>query len=243
MKNALLMVLLVHILAVAGLVGFLAASGRLDREKSLTILDLLQHPGSPDKLRERTYEILEKFPATQPATATAPATAPTPAPSGSAAERLEVAQKTLEAERLKLDNEARELRHRQELLERLQADVAANLARVEREKKLFQQQVLAASTKVRDEAFARSLTLYAELKPKQVKDLFLALPKEQAPKLVADFLLAMESERAGKIIAEFRTPEEKAFITTVLERIRTATPAGAPAASTANSAAAVSNRS
>ena len=55
-----------------GLVGFLFASGRVDKEKTLTILDLLKHRGTPQNLREQTYEVLTKAAtsgaATQPTT-------------------------------------------------------------------------------------------------------------------------------------------------------------------------------
>ena len=68
------------------------------------------------------------------------------------------------------------------------------------------------------ENFTQSLTLYNELKTKQVKDIFLTMPLD----VVADFLTAMEPERASKIIGEFKSPDEQKFITGVLERIRTA---------------------
>ena len=55
-----------------GLVGFLLATGRLDKQKSLAIVDLLKYQGTPDNLRDQVNEVL--YPTTQPATATAPAT-------------------------------------------------------------------------------------------------------------------------------------------------------------------------
>jgi len=63
------------------------------------------------------------------------------------------------------------------------------------------------------------LALYDELKPKQVKDLFV---DSKSAELVASYLTAMEPSRAAKIIGEFKAPEERTFIDAVLERIRVA---------------------
>jgi flagellar motility protein MotE (MotC chaperone) len=225
-------VLVLNLLAALGLVGFLFATGRVDKEKTLTILDLLKHPGSPKGLREHTYEVLTK--ATPDDAATQPGTQPGTAPAnpGRAVDRLETAGLTYESQRLELENKARELRHQQDLLESLQADVQTKLARIESERKTFESEVQKVAAKTHKAGFDQSLTLYNELKPKQIKDIFLTLPAGGRADLVAEFLLAMESDKAGKIVAEFKTPDEKAFITDVLEKIRTASPGGAPAAST-----------
>ena len=232
MKKAIPIIVLLNVLMLLGLVGFLLGTGRLDKQKALTILDMVKHQGTPEKLREQTYEIMEHGPATTsaPASTSGPAGAATE-PGGSGLEELKLVWRVNEAERLRLENEARELLHRQELLNDTAATVTRDLKKLEMERKEFETQTKAVASRVRDEAFAKALALYNELKPKQVKEIFLGLPQEGATDLVSEFLLAMESERAGKIIAEFKTAEERTFITAVLEKIRTATPAGVPAAS------------
>lgn len=245
MKKIIANIILLNVLALIGVIGFLFATGRIDKEKSLTILDLLKHKGTPEKLRDHTYELLTA--ATQGSGSTQPSTQAGGAPAnpGSAADRLAAAGASLEADRMKLENEARELRHRQELLETLQAQVAQQMAKLQADRTAYENQVKSAAGKTNDDAFNRSLKLYAEMKPRQIKEVFYGLAKGFSPEaataptipspatieLVAKYLLAMDKEKAGKIIAEFKTPEEKAFITSVLEKIRTATPAGAPAAS------------
>jgi hypothetical protein len=223
-KKFLVTFLTLNVLVVAGLIGFLAATGRVDKDKTLTILDLLKHQGTPEKLREQTYEILTK--AVPAATSTQPSTMPAvePESSGSASERLEAAHLSYEAQKLELENRARDLRHRQEMLDAKQVDVQAKLAEVERQRKAFEKEIQQAAGKSHDESFARSLKFYNELTPKQVKNIFLTLPNEGRVDLVAEFLLAMEVDRAGKIISEFKNPDEQKFVTDVLEKIRTATP-------------------
>lgn len=122
----------------------------------------------------------------------------------------------MEQERLRLEMEAQDLRHRQELLERLQAKIEGDRKKVEEDRKAFEQAVALAASGTGEETFQKTLALYDELKPKQLKDLFIPMGDE----LAARYLGAMAADRAAKIIAEFKTAEERAFILTVLERLR-----------------------
>ncbi len=211
-----------NLLALIALVAFLAATGRLDGAKAHAIADLLRHQNTPPTLRDQLDDLLENtVPATAPAaTSTAPASRPADLAgplAASAEDRLAFARQAMEQERLRLETQAQELQHRQELLDRQQAAFALKLASLEKDKKQFDDRVAAATAKASDEGFQKTLALYDELKPTQLKDLFVTMP---AP-TVAEFLLAMDPSRAGKIIGEFQTPQEQAFISTVLERIRT----------------------
>lgn len=213
------MICVMHVVAALGLVGYLVATKRLDKEKSAAILDLLRHQGTPDKLREQLYDIIE------PTTATASAPASSLAHTthtqesilaATAVDRIDVTRQAIEQERLKLEAEAQELRHRQALLAQLQVDVQAKLKKVETDKAAFEAQTQTVVDKAQQENFARTLALYDELKPKQIKEIFSTMGVD----LVAQYLAAMAPDRAGKIISEFKTPDEKQFITGVLERLR-----------------------
>src|SRR3954468_18820304 len=102
------LVCVMNVVAAAGVVGFLWVTGRLDKTKVQTIGDMLKHPGTPDKFREKVYDIIAPAPSTQPAiaTATAPASQPAVAEGdtvepASAQERIDFMRRTLEAQRLK----------------------------------------------------------------------------------------------------------------------------------------------
>lgn len=241
----LLTVLLLNLLMAAGLVGFVVATGRLDGAKAQVIVDLVRHRGAPADLRKQVAALLEPaVAATEPAAAATQggvARAKTEegalAAVASAADRIEYARQAMEQERLRLDREAQDLQHRQDLLETQRQEVEGKLAAIAAEKKKFAQEVGAAEAKAKDANFTRSLAFYAELKPKQVKDLFLNLNN---PDLVAQYLKAMEQEQATAIIGEFKNPKEREYIGGVLERIRGAgtasaidpgTPATRPASS------------
>ncbi len=217
-----LLLCVLNLFALLGLGGYLLASGRLDKTKATAIADLLRHKGTPEKFRETLYDILEPAPATTSAPASQPAVAdsnlPDPQFSTSAQDRIDAGHQAMEQERLKLENQAQELRHRQDLLVQLQVDVQAKLKKIDEQQQAFEKRVAAANAGVKDDSFQKSLALYDELKTKQVKDIFLGM----APDIVANYLQAMEPSRAGKIIGEFKSPAESAFIASVLDRIRAA---------------------
>jgi flagellar motility protein MotE (MotC chaperone) len=216
------MLCVLNVFMVAGLVGYLVGTGRLDKEKGGAIVDLLRHKGTPEKFRETVFDILQPVAATSPSSQ--PATAPGALAGGqslkvgaSAQERIAFARQMMEQERLSLENEAQELRHRQELLLALQADVQAKLKKIEDTKKESEPKAATAEAKAREENFQKTLAVYDELKTKQVKDIFM---ENKSPELAASYLVAMDPSRAAKIVGEFKTPAEQQFIVQVLDRIR-----------------------
>jgi len=226
-------VAVLNLLILAGFLGFLAATGRVDKVKALAISDILKQPGSPEKFREKVYDIMS--PASQPATATAPATqhelgigdetAVTPA---SAQDRLDYMQKLLESERLRLDNQKQALDQRQQALVAQQALLDAARAELEGQKKAFETKIAAASDVKDQSGFQKTMGLFAELKPKQVKDMLSTMGTED----IAKYLTSMEPDRAASVMAEFKTDSEKTILNGVVDKIRgTTRPAGTGAAS------------
>jgi flagellar motility protein MotE (MotC chaperone) len=230
---------IMNLFALVGLLGYLFGTGRLDKQKATAIVAMIRHQGEPEKFNEKLYDILEPTPATNPATA--PASQPAVADAAdnaslgtSAQDRLQIANQAMQQERIRLDTLAQELRNRQELLAKTQEEVEAKLKKIEAEKGEFEKKLTAVNTKARDENFQKSLDLYNELKPKQVKDMFLGM----TPELVSSYIQAMDSSRAGDIISEFKSPPEIDFIKSVLERIRTSgTSAASGSPSAGNSSA------
>lgn len=211
---------MLNALAILGLVGFLLGTGRLDKAKAQTIGDMLKHPGTPAKFREKVYDIIEPFPTaltTMPA-ATAPASQPATGDQiepATAEERIEFMRRAMETEQLRLENEAQGLRDRQKMLEAKQREVELNLQKLADDKKNFEQQIAASNKKDDGEGFKKSMALFEELKPRQVKDLLAGM----TPDAAARFLAAMEPDRAAKIIGEFKSLDEKAFVKTLMDRM------------------------
>src|SRR5579862_4377122 len=97
---------IINVLMLAGFVGFLWGTGRLDKTKAQAIGDLLKQQGTPEDLRVKLYDIMT--PMTAPATQTQPATSTAPSLAGgigeapaTAQERIDYVQKMLEQERLR----------------------------------------------------------------------------------------------------------------------------------------------
>jgi flagellar motility protein MotE (MotC chaperone) len=238
-----LLICVLNLLALGGLAGYLVATDRLDAPKAAAIVDLLRHQGTPVKFRETLYDILQPAPATTSAPASQPAMASADAPAdsalpspppGTAQDRINAAHEAVDQQQLRLENEAQELRHRQELLVKMQADVTAQLKQVKDEKEAFEKRVAQAGTQATDDNFQKTLALYDELKSKQVKDLFMNMQVEE----IAKYITAMDPDRAGKIIGEFKTPQEANLIAKVLEHIRAAGTASASGTSTDTNAVA-----
>ena len=226
---------IINILMLTGLLGYLWGTGRLNKPKAQAIADMLRQPGAPERLREKLYDIMAPRPnpatQTRPAMSSAPALSESPAGAepATAQERIDYVQKVLEAERLRLESEAQKLREQQVLL-------ASNLAQLDMDRKLlasqrkaYEQTIAGATTQSDAAGFQKSMALFDELKPKQVKDLLMVMPADQ----VARYMAAMEPDRAAKIIAEFKSSAEKTLLNQVLDKVRGASGgSGTGAAST-----------
>jgi len=216
------MICIVNVLMLAGFIGYLCGTGRLNKPKAQAIADMLRQPGAPEGLREKLYDIMA--PATKPATQTRPATGSAAgaeegvagAEPATAQERIDYLQRVLEAERLGLESEAQKLREEQELLASKQNQLDLDRRYLNDQKKAYEQTLAGATTQSDAAGFQKSMALFDELKPKQVKDLLVVMPADQ----VARYFAAMEPDRAAKIIAEFKTTEEKSLLNQVLDKVR-----------------------
>lgn len=213
--NVLVITLALNFLAVAGFVGWLHQTGRLDRARALAIRDIL-------------------FPKPAAVVATTqPAPAPTTQPTlqleellartagRSATEQVRFIQQTFDAQMVQLERRERELGDLQrqvdlakEQLTRDRADIDAQ--RAELASKQDEQTRLAS-----DKGFQDSLNLYNTMPGKQVKQVFMTLDDAT----VMNYLQAMQPRAAARIIKEFKTPEEVARIQSIMEKMRQATPA------------------
>jgi len=225
-----------HVIAGGALVGYLFFTGRLDAAKMQVIADLAKHQGTPENLREKVREILEPAAVTAVATTQKGDDEELAGAGTSADERLAFTHQAVEQARILLDRQAQEVLNRQRSLEDRKRLLEEDIQKFEAAKKAFEPKAADADDKVRAENFQKMLAVYDELKPRQVKDL---MYKARDFDLTAAFLSAMDSSRAAKIIAEFKSDEERTWISTVLERIRTAGTSSASGSRTGGDVAAL----
>jgi hypothetical protein len=213
-------VCVINVLMLVGFVGFLVVTGRLDKTKAQSISDLLRHEGSPADLRGKVREMLTPATHSQPASGSAPATHMAegggPEAPGAAEERIDYVKKVLEQERLALENERQFLREQHKLLDQRQEMFAAAEAAFAQQKKEYEQKIASASVTGDNAGFEKSMAIFDELKPRQVKDLLASMSVDD----VARYLGAMKPDRVAKIVAEFKTADESRLLHAALNKIR-----------------------
>jgi len=222
-----LLVLSINFLAVAGGVGWLVQTKKLNKEALAKIQEVLFPPP------------VAETPATQPV-AIDPTTQPTmkleellAKKSGqTATEQVQFIQQAFDSQMAVMDRRQRELADQQATIAKAKAQLAKDREDLERQRQDLSDKQQQATKLADDKGFQDSLALYNTMPGKQVKTIFMSLDDMT----VQQYLQAMAPRRAGAIIKEFKSPEETARIQKVLERMRQAD--ATAAAANANTAAA-----
>ncbi|MGQ9649220.1 MAG: hypothetical protein ACUVXJ_03845 [Phycisphaerae bacterium] len=190
---------MINLFAVAGFVGYLFATGRLDAERARQIAVVLRG----------------EFPASQPAVA---ASRPAPRDQTPQASGQEIArqQETKELIALQEKRRARDLRDRDLLDKRIQLETRQLLERLERKENELKQQKQVFEKEGEQAGFDRQLNLLSKTEPK----LALQLLKNQIKEPDAvQLLMKMDENRVKGIINACKTEEDKAWIGRILNQI------------------------
>lgn len=211
--NILVLLLAVNFLALAGGVGWLAQSGRLDRARVEQIRQILFPPPPPAQTAELATQ---SGPATQPST---PLEMLLARYSGrTAGEQIEFIQRTFDTRMAQLDRRERELGDLQRQVELAKDQLTRDRAALDGERGQLAAREAEVTRLQGDEGFQSSLALYTSMPAKQVKSIFMALDDAT----LIDYLRAMQPRTAAKILREFKTVEEISRIERVLEKMRQA---------------------
>ena len=228
--NVLVLTLAVNFLAVAGLVGWMVQSKKLDREKVQAIKELL----FPKPVEEAaTTQPSEASPTTQPIMRLEELLAK--ASGRSASEQVEFIQHAFDAQMALLDRRQRELIDLQRQVDLSKQQEAKDRAALTAQKQALDAREQQATRLASDKGFQDAMQLYNTMPAKQVKQVFMGLDDQT----VMNYLEAMQPRTAAKIIKEFKAPEETDRIKKILEKMRLAQgglDSGAPAAAAAAAA-------
>jgi hypothetical protein len=216
--NVLVLTLAVNFLAVAGLVGWLHQTKRIDRAKVDAIRDILF---SKDKPPAPTTQPTSD-PTTQPALNLDALLAKTAG--RSATEQVRFIQQTFDAQMVQLERRERELADLQRQVDLAKEQLTRDRADIDRQRADLASMRDEQTRLAGDKGFQDSLGLYTSLPSKQVKQVFMTLDDAT----VMNYLQAMEPRAAARIMKEFKSPEELKRIQTIMEKMRQATPAAAP---------------
>lgn len=195
---------LVSLFSMAGFVGFLVATGRLDAERMEQIASVLRGEYSP-----------QAAPASQPATQ--------PAEPARLASRAEIERLALQKEFLRLAQERaqHEMEQRQALDERIQLDVMRQLEEIQARRQQAEEAPSArpagqaAQPAATGEGFEMELALFESLDPRKARDL---LMQRKDPDIVR-ILMRLDSLRVKKIVDACKTESELAWIGRILNQI------------------------
>lgn len=190
---------LVHMFALAGLVGFLVATGRVDGQKV-----------------ERVARVLRgEWP--EPASAS---TQPAEAQTAPEASHEEIARTRARKEYYELlaERHKRELEDRQSLDRQIHLETIRLLESIEAKEKAFKEQQARVLKETQQLGFERQLEVLSRIDAERAKDL---LRKDTKEADVVQLLMRMDENRVSKIVNACETEEERLWIGRILNQIGT----------------------
>lgn len=211
--SVIVITLALNFLVIAGGVGWLVGTHKIDREKVQAIKDVI------------FPKPVEAAPATQP-TGGDPTTQPllrledllTKVSGRPATDQVEFIQQSFEAQMMQLDRRELDLKNLQRQVEVAKQALSKDRAAFDAEKKDLESREKQTTRLAEDKGFQDSLDRYMSLPPKQVKTIFMSMDDPT----VMNYLQTMPPKTAAKIIKEFKDPTETARIKGIMERMRLA---------------------
>lgn len=214
-------VLALNFLAVAGGVGFLVATKKLDRDKVHAIRDIVLNGPATQASTQPT-----DAPTTAPATQQSAEDAPmlrldallAKVSNRPAAEQLSLARAELDAQAAMIERRMREIIDQRTQIATAREELEKGREKLAADQKALADQQAQQTKLATDAGFQKSLELYNTLPAKQVKQMFQNLDDDT----VVRYLQAMDAGRAGSILKEFKTPADTTRAQAILEKIRQA---------------------
>src|SRR4051812_11134332 len=195
--NVLVLTLALNFLLLAGGVGWLYKSGRLDRARAMTIKDVIFPKDAPPPTEAadpkaaattqpflRLDALLEKHAGKR------------------AGEQVEVIQQTFDVQSAVLDRRRQELDDLQAQVAREKEQLARDSTALDGDRRQLADRRQQTEQIIGDKGFEDSLKLYSAMPGKQVKSVFMSLPDDT----VVRYLQAMPPRTATKIVKEFKSP-------------------------------------
>jgi hypothetical protein len=221
--NVLILTLALNFLVVAGVVGWLYKSHRIDREKMQAIKEIVFPATQPSSAATQPAET-EEVATTQPMMKLEELLAKQAGRSTS--DQVEFIQHTFDAQMAMLDRRNRELNGLLDQVNQAKAKLSRDRESLSQEQSALQGREQLAAQLENDKGFQDCLALYNSMPSKQVKTIFMTLDEPT----VTRYLQAMQPRSAARIVKEFKAPEEVERIQKVLERMRQSQQPSVPAA-------------
>lgn len=208
--SAIVIVLAINFLALAGGAGYLFKMGKLDREKVMAIKEMLFPATPPEGATTQPSADATTQPVDRLAELLAKKTGMT------TGEQVDFLRQTFDAQTVQLDRRRRELDDLQRQIELAKQQVSRDRAAVSADRAKLDAEMKEAKRLESDQGFQDTLALYQAMPAKQVKTIFMSLDDPTMTR----YLQAMGPSGSKKILKEFKSPEEVARVQTIMERMR-----------------------
>lgn len=184
--TVLIAALLIHSLALLGLLGYGLATGRFDGEKTGQYLATWRGetlvPPSAEKIVEEAGESPQE-----------------------AAGRIAEAERDREILTLEIKRQQERVRNMMAALDAARANFDKELKELRTAKERFNERLAQQNDAAREEGFLKQLGFYSNMKPKLVRDDFMKMSDDEVARLLA----AMSPDIAKKILNTFKTEQEQ----------------------------------
>ncbi len=217
--TAILILLLLHVLAGAGFVGWLAATDRLSRERVQRVIEMFSMTlAEEDEARAEAERIAAQQQAEAQQQAYLESVSQGPR---TLTQRLDVVQRTDELSQHRLERVQRETADLRRQIERAQDLLDAQRAQLEADRQAFQEAVERERQMREDADFLQAVDMYERLRPAQAKQMFQQLMQEGETRQVVDYLATMQPRLAGRVLQQFQDDEQEiGQATELIERLR-----------------------
>lgn len=213
-----LLLALVHAISAIGFVGWLAGTGRLNRQRVVDVRDLFAKSISQAEVeaKEKARQEEEKRQADLRMQRLGSAGGPVASTTG----RLAEDRKRAEAILARIDLDREELKSLGRNLELSQKNVRRLYEELRIKQEAFAKMLDKKKRQIDDQSFRKTVALYNQLPSKQVKKMFIELLDSSKGEQVVTYLEAMQPRKAAGVLREFKTSAEVTRAVELTERLR-----------------------
>lgn len=207
----------IHVLAFGGLVGWLAATDRLNRDRVERLAEMFV-PTIEQADQQREAEREER--AAEQAERERRERIANIGESGSAAEQLARQRKENEVLLRRLERTRSEIQTLRDSLALARRRMEEQRDKLVDQKRTLEKRLQDIEKQLNDEGFKRSVALYESIPPDQAKRMFLQLMDRNDTDQVVRYLEAMKPRKAAGVLREFEQGPEIARAVELTERLR-----------------------
>lgn len=215
---ALCSLLVIHVIAGIAFMGWLRASGRLNRDRVHRVVEIFRPTIAQERADRKLAEKVEAE-AKEQAAALARLEEVADGPT-TVADRLATDQQARELSLRKIERLQREIRDLTRNMEFARQQIGAQKADIDRERAAFEAYRQREIALKADDEFQRAVQTYEGLKPKQAKVMFQELIGRGEMDKVVDYLAAMQLRKSAAVLGEFKADDEVAQAAELVERLR-----------------------